>query len=86
MFNFGWLEDFRALAGVQGQARLVAEANSVALRIAATHARWCRRISAAGRLVVAASADWNIPLEIRLDRDRRPIGSTAEAFWGAVAS
>ncbi|NPC58717.1 LysR family transcriptional regulator [Caenimonas soli] len=41
---------------------------------------------AAGRLVAAAGDDWNIPLEIRLYRDRRPVGSAAEAFWRTVVS
>jgi DNA-binding transcriptional LysR family regulator len=36
---------------------------------------------AAGRLVAAAGADWEIPLEIRLYRERSPASSAAEAFW-----
>jgi len=40
---------------------------------------------AQGRLVAAASEDWNVPLEIRLYRDRGSIGKAAEAFWHAVA-
>jgi DNA-binding transcriptional LysR family regulator len=40
---------------------------------------------AAGRLVAAAGSDWNVPLEIRLYRDRRPAGSAAEAFWQTAA-
>jgi DNA-binding transcriptional LysR family regulator len=39
----------------------------------------------AGRLVAAAGDDWNIPLEIRLYRDRRAAGSAAEAFWSAAS-
>ena len=41
---------------------------------------------AAGRLIAAAGDDWNIPLEIRLYRDRRSAGSAAEAFWSTAAS
>lgn len=40
---------------------------------------------ATGRLVAAAADDWNIPVEIRLYRDRRPAGSAAEAFWAIAA-
>ena len=40
---------------------------------------------AAGRLVPAASVDWDVPLEIRLYREREPLGRTAEAFWRAAA-
>jgi DNA-binding transcriptional LysR family regulator len=40
---------------------------------------------AAGRLVAAAGDDWNIPLEIRLYRDRRPAGAAGEAFWSSAA-
>jgi LysR family transcriptional regulator, hypochlorite-specific transcription factor HypT len=36
---------------------------------------------AAHRLIPAAGDDWNIPLEIRLYRDRRPAGAAAESFW-----
>lgn len=35
----------------------------------------------AGRLVAAAGTDWNVPLEIRLYRDRGPVGGEAEALW-----
>lgn len=42
---------------------------------------------ASNRLVAAASSDWNVPLEIRLYRDRRAAGPAAESFWkSAVAS
>jgi len=34
-----------------------------------------------GRLVAAASSDWNVPLEIRLYRDAEPLGKAADAFW-----
>jgi DNA-binding transcriptional LysR family regulator len=34
-----------------------------------------------GRLVAAASSDWNVPLEIRLYRDREALGRAADAFW-----
>lgn len=37
-----------------------------------------------GRLVAAASEDWNVPLEIRLYRERGSSGKAAEAFWRAV--
>ena len=37
-----------------------------------------------GRLVAAASEDWNVPLEIRLYRERGASGQAAEAFWRAV--
>ncbi len=37
-----------------------------------------------GRLVAAAGEEWSVPLEIRLYRERAPIGKAAEAFWGAV--
>lgn len=39
---------------------------------------------AAGRLVLAADADWHLDLEIRLHRDRNPMGAAAEAFWDAA--
>ncbi|WP_337958263.1 LysR family transcriptional regulator [Roseateles chitosanitabidus] len=39
---------------------------------------------AAGRLVLAADADWHLDLEIRLYRDRNPMGAAAEAFWDAA--
>ncbi len=39
---------------------------------------------AGGRLVEAAAAEWRIELEIRLFRDRAPMGRAAEAFWAAV--
>ncbi|RZI78218.1 MAG: LysR family transcriptional regulator [Variovorax sp.] len=36
----------------------------------------------AGRLVSAAGDDaWSVPLEIRLYRDKQPLGSAAEALW-----
>ncbi|MDL9997555.1 LysR substrate-binding domain-containing protein [Variovorax sp. J22P240] len=38
-----------------------------------------------GRLVTAASNDWNVPLEIRLYRDAEPLGKAADAFWNAAA-
>ena len=39
---------------------------------------------AAGRLVPAAPADWEVALEIRLYREREPLGRTAETFWRAA--
>ena len=39
---------------------------------------------ASGRLVEAAPEDWCIELEIRLYRDRSPLGKAAEEFWAAV--
>lgn len=42
---------------------------------------------ALGRLVPAAGDDWRVPLEIRLYREREPLGKVAEAFWrGALAA
>ena len=41
---------------------------------------------ASGRLVEAASRDWHIDLEIRLYRDRAPLGKAAEDFWQAVCA
>ena len=41
---------------------------------------------AAGRLVEAAPQDWTLELEIRLYRDRSPMGHAAEAFWSAVCA
>ena len=40
---------------------------------------------ATGRLVPAAPEDWNVALQIRLYREREPLGRTAEAFWRAAA-
>jgi len=37
-----------------------------------------------GRLVAAASSDWNVPLEIRLYRDAEPLGKAADAFWNTA--
>jgi DNA-binding transcriptional LysR family regulator len=39
---------------------------------------------ASGRLVEAAQQDWTIELEIRLYRDRAPLGKAAEDFQSAV--
>jgi DNA-binding transcriptional LysR family regulator len=39
---------------------------------------------AAGRLMAAASEEWCIPMEIRLYRDKAPLGRAAEDFWTAV--
>jgi DNA-binding transcriptional LysR family regulator len=41
---------------------------------------------ASGHLVEAAPKDWHIDLEIRLYRDRSPIGKAAEDFWKAVCA
>lgn len=41
---------------------------------------------AAGRLVIAAPAEWHIDLQIRLHRSRGSIGKAAEAFWTAAES
>jgi DNA-binding transcriptional LysR family regulator len=38
----------------------------------------------AGRLVIAGPEQWQIPLQIRLYRDRSELGQTAEMFWEAV--
>jgi DNA-binding transcriptional LysR family regulator len=37
-----------------------------------------------GRLVAAASDDWEVPLEIRLYRDSELLGKAANAFWNAA--
>ncbi len=37
-----------------------------------------------GRLLEAAPAEWSIELEVRLYRDRNPLGTAAEDFWQAV--
>ena len=39
---------------------------------------------ASRRLVPAASQEWSVDLEIRLYRDRAPLGHAAEAFWQVV--
>jgi DNA-binding transcriptional LysR family regulator len=39
-----------------------------------------------GRLVEAAPASWNVEMEIRLYRDRGPLGQAAEDFWAAVCA
>ncbi|APW38335.1 LysR family transcriptional regulator [Rhodoferax koreense] len=39
---------------------------------------------ASGRLVEAAAAEWSIPLEVRLYRDRAHLGRAAEALWTAA--
>jgi DNA-binding transcriptional LysR family regulator len=39
-----------------------------------------------GRLVEAAPQEWTIELEIRLYRDRAPLGNAAEEFWSAVCA
>lgn len=41
---------------------------------------------ASGRLVEAAPQDWRIDMEIRLYRDRSPLGKAAEDFWNAVCT
>ena len=40
---------------------------------------------AGGRLVAAAGAEWDVPLEIRLYRDAAMLGPAAEVFWRSVA-
>ena len=40
---------------------------------------------ATNRLVPAASPEWNVDLEIRLFRDRTPMGHSAEALWQVVS-
>lgn len=37
-----------------------------------------------GRLVVAAGNEWDVPLEIRLYRDRELLGKAANAFWNTA--
>lgn len=34
-----------------------------------------------GRLARAADADWDVPVDIRLYRDRQPLAAAAETFW-----
>ncbi len=38
------------------------------------------------RLVPAAGKDWNVPLEVRLYRDTKPLSRAAEAFWKTAAA
>lgn len=40
---------------------------------------------ASGRLVEAADRAWHVDLDIRLYRDRSPLGAAGEAFWEAAA-
>ena len=40
---------------------------------------------ASGRLIEAAPQEWRIEMEIRLYRDRAPLGKAAEDFWAAVS-
>ena len=40
---------------------------------------------ASGRLIEAAPREWRIEMEIRLYRDRSPLGTAAEAFWAAAS-
>ena len=37
-----------------------------------------------GRLLEAASHEWHVDMDIRLYRDRSPLGAAAEEFWAAV--
>jgi DNA-binding transcriptional LysR family regulator len=39
---------------------------------------------AASRLIEAAPQDWWIEMEVRLYRDRSPLGKAAEDFWAAA--
>lgn len=39
----------------------------------------------AGRLMLAGPEEWQIPLQVRLYRDRSTLGKTAEMFWEAIA-
>ncbi len=39
---------------------------------------------AAGKLVAAAAAPWNVDLEVRLYRAHAPLGQAAQALWDAV--
>ena len=41
---------------------------------------------ASGRLIEAAPQEWRIEMEIRLYRDRSPLGKAAEDFWTAVCA
>ncbi|MCW4151859.1 LysR family transcriptional regulator [Halomonas sp. 18H] len=48
-------------------------------------ARSVREALAAGRLVMAGSQRWHLPLEIRLYRRREASGSSLDALWQALA-
>ena len=39
---------------------------------------------ASGRLVEAAPQEWRIEIDVRLYRDRSPLGKAAEDFWANV--
>ncbi len=39
-----------------------------------------------GRLVKAGKVEWDVPVDIRLYRDRQPLGRAAEAFWNDALS
>jgi DNA-binding transcriptional LysR family regulator len=41
---------------------------------------------ACNRLIEAAPQEWTIEMEIRLYRDRAPLGKAAEEFWSAVCA
>lgn len=41
---------------------------------------------ASGRLVSAGANDWSVGLEIRLYRDKAPLGGAGEALWDVVAT
>ena len=41
---------------------------------------------ALGRLVPAAGEAWNVPLEVRLYREREALGPVAEAFWRSATA
>jgi DNA-binding transcriptional LysR family regulator len=78
----------RRLERASGQVVFTAHAASV-LRTMALDGRglaWLpetlvRDDIVAGRLVAAAGDEWNVPLEVRLYREREPLGAVAEAFW-----
>ena len=39
-----------------------------------------------GRLIEAAPRDWCVEMEVRLYRDRGPMGKAAEDFWAAASA
>jgi len=87
------LRDVRGLALDRWPAQSVVKAHLASvLRTMALDARgmaWLPQTLikddlAAGRLIEAAPQDWWIEMEIRLYRDRSPLGKAAEDFWAAA--
>lgn len=82
-----------ALAGLPAHSAFTAQLSSV-LRTMALDGRgiaWLPQSLiaedlAAGRLVEAGPREWCIPMEVRLYRDRAPLGKAGEDFWTAVCA